>query len=71
MNPLRQVDLETRRQQRREARTQQTYRAFLKSVCAHGRMKEEFAEPAAVAVLCALERRLTATRRVRWKPSCR
>ncbi len=52
------VDLETRRELRRETRRSQTYKAFLKNLCAIGSMSEEEAEQAAVSVLCVLEQRL-------------
>jgi uncharacterized protein (DUF2267 family) len=52
------VDLETRREMRRETRRSQTYKAFLKNLCAIGSMSEEEAERAAVSVLCVLEQRL-------------
>jgi len=48
------------RLQKREAKSDNTYRAFLKKLCAQGRMSEEFAERAAVAVLSGLEQRLDA-----------
>jgi uncharacterized protein (DUF2267 family) len=50
--------LEQRRQQRRESRQSQTYKAFLKRLCEKGRYSEEIAEQSAVSVLCALEQRL-------------
>lgn len=50
--------LEARRLQRRESRANQTYVAFLKDLCRIGSMSPEFAEQAAVSVLCALEQRL-------------
>ncbi len=51
-------DLQTRRFQRRESRAAQTYTAFLDDLCRIGSMAPEFAEQAAVSVLCALEQRL-------------
>ncbi len=45
---------------RHSARAMQTYRAFLKRLCANGRMGEDFAERALVSVLCHLEQRLLA-----------
>jgi uncharacterized protein (DUF2267 family) len=51
--------LEQRRMRRRETRTSQTYKAFLKNLQRIGSMSEELAEQAAVSVLCALEQRLT------------
>lgn len=50
--------LAARRLQRRETRANQTYVAFLKDLCRIGGMAPEFAEQAAVSVLCALEQRL-------------
>jgi uncharacterized protein (DUF2267 family) len=44
---------------RRDARAEQTYREFLKRLCKRGSMSEEFAERSAVAVVSALESRLT------------
>jgi uncharacterized protein (DUF2267 family) len=52
------IDLETRREMRRETRRSQTYKAFLKNLCAIGSMSEEEAEQAAVSVLCTLEQRM-------------
>lgn len=51
-------DRELRRQLRHESRTQQTYRAFLRRLCANGKLPEDMAERAAVVVLGHLERRL-------------
>ncbi|HVE87242.1 MAG TPA: DUF2267 domain-containing protein [Myxococcales bacterium] len=51
-------ELGLRRFQRRESRASQTYAAFLKDLCRIGSMKPEFAERAAVSVLCTLEQRL-------------
>jgi uncharacterized protein (DUF2267 family) len=51
-------ELEARRQQRRETRRSQTYKAFLRNLMALGAMNEEEAEKAAVSVLCVLEQRL-------------
>ena len=51
-------EVQTRRLQRRESRANQTYMAFLKDLCRIGSMAPEFAEQAAVSVLCALEQRL-------------
>jgi uncharacterized protein (DUF2267 family) len=45
--------------QQREAKSDNTYRAFLKRLCTVGKMSEEFAERAAVAVVSGLEQRLT------------
>jgi len=50
--------LDARRLQRRETHHHQTYAAFLDDLCRIGSMAPEFAEPAAVSVLCALEQRL-------------
>ena len=50
--------LDERRLQRRESRANQTYAAFLRDLCRIGAMAPEFAEQAAVSVLCALEQRL-------------
>ncbi len=50
--------LEERRLQRRESHASQTYAAFLQDLCRIGSMAPEFAEQAAVSVLCALEQRL-------------
>ncbi|HEY8207235.1 MAG TPA: DUF2267 domain-containing protein [Myxococcaceae bacterium] len=50
--------LDERRLQRRESRANQTYTAFLRDLCRIGAMAPEFAEQAAVSVLCALEQRL-------------
>jgi uncharacterized protein (DUF2267 family) len=47
-----------RRLQRRESHANQTYAAFLQDLCRVGSMAPEFAEQAAVSVLCALEQRL-------------
>jgi uncharacterized protein (DUF2267 family) len=47
------------RLQKREAKSDHTYRVFLKRLCAVGKMSEEFAERAAVAVLSGLEQRLS------------
>jgi uncharacterized protein (DUF2267 family) len=52
------VDLEARREQRRESRRSQTYKAFLRNLMVIGSMNEEEAERAAVSVLCVLEQRL-------------
>lgn len=52
------VDLKARREQRRETRRNQTYKAFLKNLEVIGSMNEEEAERAAVSVLCVLEQRL-------------
>ncbi|QRN93731.1 DUF2267 domain-containing protein [Archangium violaceum] len=52
------IDLEARRQQRRETRRNQTYKAFLGNLAVIGSMNEEEAERAAVSVLCVLEQRL-------------
>ncbi len=52
------VDLQARREQRRETRRNQTYKAFLRNLMVIGSMNEEDAERAAVSVLCALEQRL-------------
>jgi len=52
------VDLQARREQRRETRRNQTYKAFLRNLEAIGSMNEEEAERAAVSVLCVLEQRL-------------
>jgi len=52
------VDLETRREQRRETRRSQTYKAFLRNLAAIGSMNEEESERAAISVLCVLEQRL-------------
>jgi uncharacterized protein (DUF2267 family) len=52
------VDLETRRELRSETRRNQTFKAFLRNLCALGSMNEEEAERAAVSVLCVLEQRL-------------
>lgn len=52
------IDIETRRELRRETRRSQTYKAFLRNLCAIGSMSEEEAEQAAVSVLCVLEQRL-------------
>ncbi|ATB33805.1 DUF2267 domain-containing protein [Melittangium boletus] len=46
------------REQRREMRRSQTYKAFLSSLGTIGQMNEEDAERAAVSVLCVLEQRL-------------
>lgn len=51
-------DLEARRAERHEARQTQTYKIFLKHLCALGALEEELAERAALSVLCALEQRL-------------
>jgi uncharacterized protein (DUF2267 family) len=56
--PQTEEELEERRRQRRESRASQTYAAFLKDLCRIGSMSPEFAEQAAVSVLCALEQRL-------------
>jgi uncharacterized protein (DUF2267 family) len=50
--------LDARRLQRRESHASQTYAAFLRDLCRIGAMAPEFAEQAAVSVLCALEQRL-------------
>jgi uncharacterized protein (DUF2267 family) len=52
------LDLETRRELRRQSRRSQTYKAFLNNLCAIGSMSEQEAERAAVSVLCVLEQRL-------------
>jgi len=52
------VDLEAQREQRRETRRNQTYKAFLRNLMVIGSMNEEVAERAAVSVLCVLEQRL-------------
>jgi uncharacterized protein (DUF2267 family) len=52
------VPLEVRRAQRHEARTSQTYAAFIKHLCERGGMSPSVAEQAAVSVLCALEQRI-------------
>lgn len=52
------VDLQAQREQRRETRRNQTFKAFLKNLMVIGSMNEEEAERAAVSVLCALEQRL-------------
>ncbi len=57
-NPQQGSDLEDRRQQRRETRRNQTYKAFLGNLAVIGSMNEEEAERAAVSVLCVLEQRL-------------
>lgn len=51
-------DLQARREQRRETRRNQTFKAFLNNLAVLGSMNEEEAERAAVSVLCALEQRL-------------
>lgn len=48
------------RMQRSRSRSAQTYALFLDKLCEVGRMSSDFAERAAVSVLCALEQRLTA-----------
>jgi len=53
-----QMNQEDLREQRREARRSQTYKAFLDSLGTTGQMNEEDAERAAVSVLCVLEQRL-------------
>ena len=54
------IDVETRREMRRESRANQTYKNFLKYLMDMGDFSnEEQAEKAAVAVLCCLERRIT------------
>ena len=53
-----QTELMERREQRREMRRNQTYKAFLSSLAAIGSMSEDEAESAAVSVLCLLEQRL-------------
>jgi len=50
--------LDARRLRRRETHASQTYAAFLRDLCRVGSMAPEFAEQAAVSVLCALEQRL-------------
>ncbi len=55
--PNRGVTLEERLQ-RHETKTNQTFKQFLDNLCQLGSMREEFAERAAVSVLCALEQRL-------------
>ena len=52
------MDLEARRELRRETRRNQTFKAFLNNLCVLGSMNEEEAEKAAVSVLCVLEQRL-------------
>jgi uncharacterized protein (DUF2267 family) len=52
------VDLQARREQRRETRRNQTYKAFLRNLMVIGSMNEEDAERAAISVLCVLEQRL-------------
>ncbi|MBN1206444.1 MAG: DUF2267 domain-containing protein [Myxococcaceae bacterium] len=54
----RDVPLEVRRAQRHEARTSQTYAAFIKHLCERGGMSPSVAERTAVSVLCALEQRI-------------
>ncbi len=54
----RDVPLEVRRAQRHEARTSQTYAAFLKHLCERGGMSPSVAEKAATSVLCAIEQRI-------------
>jgi uncharacterized protein (DUF2267 family) len=54
----RDVPMEVRRAQRREARTSQTYAAFIKHLCERGGMSPSVAEQAAVSVLCAIEQRI-------------
>lgn len=53
-------DLERRRAQRHEARTGQTYHAFLKVLAGFGKLDLAQAEQAATSVLCLLERRIMA-----------
>ncbi len=48
------------RHQRHESRTGSTYKAFLKELCKAGNWQEDFAENAAVSVLCHLEQRIMA-----------
>ena len=48
------------RMRRSHTRSAQTYALFLNELCRIGRMSPDFAERAAVSVLCALEQRLTA-----------
>jgi uncharacterized protein (DUF2267 family) len=57
--PRTQEELDQRRMQRHDSRTSQTYKAFLKNLQSIGSMNAEFAEQAAISVLCALEQRLT------------
>jgi uncharacterized protein (DUF2267 family) len=57
--PRTQEELDQRRMQRHDSRTSQTYKAFLKNLQSIGSMNAEFAEQAAVSVLCVLEQRLT------------
>lgn len=65
-NPQPEADVETRpatvdeqRLMRSRSRSAQTYTLFLNKLCEVGRMSSDFAERAAVSVLCALEQRLT------------
>lgn len=51
-------DLEQLRKQRSETRRTQTYKKFLKDLCAAGSFDEETAEKAASSVLCVLEQRI-------------
>lgn len=53
--------LEERRKLRHESRTSSTYKSFLKTLADLGGFDEEFAECAAVSVLCALEQRVIGT----------
>jgi uncharacterized protein (DUF2267 family) len=48
------------RQQRHDARTSQTYVAFLEALCKRGNLDRDQAERAAGSVLCALEMRIQA-----------
>lgn len=57
--PRTQEELDQRRMRRHDSRTSQTYKAFLKNLQSLGSMNAEFAEQAAISVLCALEQRLT------------
>lgn len=51
--------IEERRQQRSESRQSQTWKAFVKDLCAAGNFNEERAEKAAASVLCLLDQRIT------------
>lgn len=55
------IPLEERRKQRHESRTGSTFAAFLQDLCSLGNLDREFAERAAVAVLCAFGRRVYGT----------
>lgn len=48
------------RKQRHESRTGSTYKNFLKELCSLGNWEEDFAEKAAVSVLCHLQQRIMA-----------